>query len=72
MSEGAVDWLYLNPANETEVRVGDLISAEAGGMPIYRVMAIRDGRAWLNDLDDGTDRVTLLRAFYWKAVPTAI
>jgi len=66
---GAVDWVYLNPANETEVRAGDLISAEAGGMPIYQVMAIRDGRAWLNDLENGADRVTRLGTFPWKAVP---
>jgi hypothetical protein len=50
------------------VRPGELISAEAGGMPIYRVMALRDGRAWLRDLEDEADRVTPLRDFHWKAL----
>lgn len=68
---GNIDWVYLNLANLNEVRVGELISAEAGGLPIYRVMALRDGRAWLKDLDDGSDRVTPLSAFHWKALPSA-
>jgi hypothetical protein len=67
---GGIDWVYLNAASEAEVRVGELISAEAGGLPIYRVMALRGGRAWLKDLEDDTDRVTLLASFHWKAVPT--
>ncbi len=67
---GGIDWIYLNLANATEVHVGELISAEAGGLPIYRVMALRDGRAWLKDLDGGADRVTPLAAFHWKALPS--
>jgi hypothetical protein len=68
---GNIDWVYLNLANLGEVNVGELISADAGGLPIYRVMALRDGRAWLKDLDDGSDRVTPLSAFHWKAMPSA-
>jgi hypothetical protein len=68
---GNIDWVYLNLANLGEVNVGELISADAGGLPIYRVMALRDGRAWLKDLDDGSDRVTPLNAFHWKALPSA-
>ena len=65
----AFDWVYMDVANETEVRVGELISAEAGGMPIYRVMSIDYDRAWLRDLTNGSDRLTPLRAFHWKALP---
>jgi hypothetical protein len=68
---GNIDWIYLNLGDATDVRVGELISAEAGGLPIYRVVALRDGRAWLKDLEDGTDRVTALSAFHWKALPSA-
>ncbi len=68
---GTIDWIYLNFASEADVRVGELISAEAGGLPIYRIMAIKGGRAWLKDLDDGADRVTPLSAFHWKALPLA-
>lgn len=68
---GQIDWVYLNLANESDVHVGELISAEAGGLPIYRVMSLSNGRAWLKDLDDGSDRVTPLSAFHWKAMPIA-
>ena len=68
---GNIDWIYLNVADESCVRVGELISAEAGGLPIYKVMALSNGRAWLKDLDDGSDRVTPLSAFSWKALPIA-
>ncbi len=68
---GNIDWIYLNVADENCVRVGELISAEAGGLPIYKVMALSNGRAWLKDLDDGSDRVTPLSAFSWKALPIA-
>jgi hypothetical protein len=63
-----IEWVYLNPANRAEVGVGELVSADAGGLPIYRVMAIRDGRAWVRDLQAGVDRVVALSAFHWKAV----
>ncbi len=68
---GNIDWIYLNLANADEVRVGELISAEAGGLPIYRVMALSNGRAWLKNLADGGDRVTPLSDFHWKALPSA-
>jgi hypothetical protein len=68
---GNIDWVYLNLSGGSDVRVGELISAEAGGLPIYRVIALRDGRAWLRDLEDGADRVTPLSAFHWKALPAA-
>jgi len=66
-----IDWIYLNAGSAADVHVGELISVEAGGLPIYRVMAIKGGRCWLKDLQDGADRVTLLNAFHWKAVMTA-
>jgi len=68
---GGIDWVYLNVGSKADVHEGELISVEAGGLPIYRVMALKGDRAWLKDLQDGTDRVTLLNAFHWKAVPTA-
>ncbi len=72
LTAGNIDWVFLNLANPGEVRVGELISADAGGLPIYRVMALRDGRAWLKDLDDDSDRVTPLTAFHWKALISEI
>ncbi|HEY2051752.1 MAG TPA: hypothetical protein VGH03_20615 [Caulobacteraceae bacterium] len=67
---GEIEWVYLDRADEGEVHQGELISAEAGGFPIYRVISLSDGRAWLKDLRDGTDRVCPLRDFHWKALPS--
>jgi hypothetical protein len=68
---GNIDWVYLNLANAGDVSVGELISAEAGGFPIYKVMAVRDSRVWVKDLQDGSDRVAPIGAFHWKALLSA-
>lgn len=62
-----IDWQYLDPPTANTVKVGDLVSAEAGGLPIYQVMALSDGRVWLREEHDGIDRVAPLSAFHWKA-----
>ncbi len=63
-----LDWIYLDRADEAHVREGELISAEAGGMPIYQVMEVAKDRVWLRDTRDGADRVSRLDLFHWKAV----
>lgn len=60
----AIDWVLL--ANE-RVRAGDLVSADAGGMPIYRVVAVEDGQAWLRGDRDPEVRKMPLHRFHWKA-----
>jgi hypothetical protein len=61
---GAVDWVLL--ANGA-VEAGDLVSADAGGMPIYRVVAVEGGQAWLQgDRDPAIQKMPLHR-FHWKA-----
>lgn len=62
-----IDWQYLDIPTQDTVGVGELVSAEAGGLPIYRIMALADGRAWLREEHDGIDRVAPLSAFHWKA-----
>jgi hypothetical protein len=62
-----IDWQYLDLPTRSSVKVGELVSAEAGGWPIYRVMALADGRAWLREEFEGVDRVAPLTAFHWKA-----
>ncbi|MDE2356433.1 MAG: hypothetical protein KGL69_06725 [Alphaproteobacteria bacterium] len=64
----SVDWIYLDQADEAHIHKGELISIEAGGMPIYQVMEIGQGRVWLRDTRDGADRVCRCDAFHWKAV----
>jgi hypothetical protein len=41
----AIEWTPMNDAGE--VRVGDVVSTDAGGMPIYRVVALAGAEAWL-------------------------
>ena len=65
----AIDWVYFDGGDA--VSPGDLVSAEAGGMPIYRVISLTHGRAWLRDLRDGADHVAPLNGFHWKAAGPA-
>lgn len=67
---GEIEWIYLDRADESEVRLGELVSADAGGLPIYQVVDLQQGRAWLRDLRDGSDRISPLTDFHWKARPT--
>lgn len=62
-----IQWEYFDRDTPGEIGVGAMISAEAGGLPIYRVMSLADGRAWLRDTRDGADRVTSLAQFPWRA-----
>lgn len=66
---GDIEWTYLDRADEQDVRLGELVSADAGGLPIYRVIRLEHGRAWLRDLRDGSDRISMLSDFHWKAQP---
>ena len=61
-----VDWVLLDEGGMDGVRIGDLVSAEAGGLPTYRVVALKDGRAWLRDQHTGADRISPLSCFHWK------
>jgi hypothetical protein len=64
---GVVDWVSLDKKGAADVQVGDLVSADAGGMPTYRVIALEDGRAWLRDSQHDRVWVLPLAAFHWKA-----
>jgi hypothetical protein len=62
-----VDWILLESGEPAAIQVGDVVSAEAGGLPTYRVMAIEDGRAWLKDETRGLDCISPVSRFHWKA-----
>lgn len=65
-----IDWILLDTGEASAIAVGDLVSADAGGLPTYRVMAIEDGRAWLRDEARGLDCISPVSRFHWKACPT--
>jgi hypothetical protein len=62
-----IDWEFMDSDVARGVRTGDFVSAAAGGLPIYRVMSLDQGRAWLRDVETGADQVTPLTLFHWKA-----
>ena len=60
----AVDWALVA---KDAVNVGDEVSADAGGMPIYRVVALADGLTWLQDDQHASLRQAPLDHFPWRA-----
>lgn len=64
----AVDWVPLDPAAREPVKVGDLVSADAGGLPIYRVMALEAGRAWVATRPGAPERMMPLAGMRWRGV----
>jgi hypothetical protein len=59
----AIDWVSLT---KTTVSPGDLVSAAAGGLPIYRVLSVADGQAWLQEDRPCAPQVMPLDRFCWK------
>ena len=68
MPMSAVDWVLL--AGDAP-QVGDLVSADAGGMPIYRVVRIAGGHAWVQADGQPQPQETSLARFHWKAASGA-
>ena len=59
-----VDWVLLDDVEKSRVKVGDLVSVEAGGAPTWRVLKLTDGRAWLRDEVRQMDCVSALSQFH--------
>jgi hypothetical protein len=65
-SSHAIDWVLLDHTAADPVHVGDVVSVDAGGMPIYRVVAL-DGRSvWLDDERHADAQVIPLDRFRWR------
>ena len=64
----AVDWVVLDRAAPS-VKVGDLLSVDAGGMPIFQVTAVTDGLVSLSDGRQPRVQVRPLESFRWRGVP---
>ncbi len=60
---GTCAWARLG---EGEAAVGDLVSAEAGGLPTYRVVGVEGGRLWMREAQSGRDHIAPLAAMCWK------
>ena len=51
------------PAGEPSVAEGDIVMLGPNGAFTLEVIAVRGGRAWVRDLDDGRDGVVELGCF---------
>jgi hypothetical protein len=51
--------------DRSRIAVGDLVSAEAGGLPVYRVLALQDRRLWLREERTGRDHIVPVDAMRW-------
>ena len=60
-----MNWTALR--HPDSIRAGDLVSADAGGLPLYRVLAAENGQAWLRDEQRRCDCTSPLSRFHWKA-----
>jgi len=67
----AVDWVLLDHAADRPVAVGDVVSVEAGGMPIYRVVGLAGTKAWLDDEWGRVRRLASLDGFRWRGAAAA-
>ena len=71
MNARHVDWTPLDLSAPEPVKTGDLVSADAGGLPIYRVMALEEGRAWVATAQGAPARAVPLDLFRWRATEAA-
>jgi hypothetical protein len=60
-----LDWVLLEPATD-RVSVGDFLSLEPGGMPIYQVEAVSDGYV-VRDERRAQLKLRSLERFRWRA-----
>ncbi|MGC1304431.1 MAG: hypothetical protein WA840_18850 [Caulobacteraceae bacterium] len=63
MQQRAHHWTAIDLSGVT---AGDLVSAEAGGLPIYRVIAVEDQKTLLREELSGRDHVARLSDLRWK------
>lgn len=62
----SIDWMLLDHAAAEPVAVGDLLSVDAGGMPIYRVTKVAPGHVWVGGERDPAEREMPLALFRWR------
>jgi len=61
-----VEWLFIDRASRAAINPGDFVSAEAGGLPIYQVVDIADGRVWVRDEATHRDHILPVDHLRWR------
>lgn len=62
----AIDWVLLDHASDHPVDVGDVVSVDAGGMPIYRVVGLAGREVRLANERDAEVGALPLDRFRWR------
>ena len=65
MTAPRIEWIHLDAPEA--LGVGDVVSAAAGGLPIYQVVALADQGAWVRDEDHAAIRLMPIQRLHWKA-----
>jgi hypothetical protein len=68
MTAPHIEWIHLDAPEA--LGVGDIVSAAAGGLPIYHVVALADRGAWVREEDHAAVRLVPIRQLHWKAAST--
>ena len=63
----SVEWTLLDHAAPNPVQAGDIVSAEAGGLPIYRVLSVAGELAQLASQERASRCELPVRTLRWKA-----
>ena len=66
MTEPSIEWVHLDPAAPDALQIGDVVSADAGGLPIYRIVALEDRQAWVRDEQHSALRLLSIQGLHWK------
>ena len=66
-----IDWILLNGLARDTAQVGDLVSADAGGLPTYRILALDGDLVRLRNEEHSREEISPLSRFRWKACPSA-
>lgn len=69
----SVEWMLLDVTTRQPVAVGDLVSVDAGGMPVYRVTQVQGETLRVIPADGGqaAPRDVRLHQFRWRGVERA-
>lgn len=65
MTAPRIEWIHLDIAKDA-LSVGDVVSSAAGGLPIYRVVALAGPEAWVQDKDHGAVQRLPLNRLHWR------
>ena len=66
MIEPRIEWIHLDSDAPDALIEGDLVSAAAGGLPTYRVVAVADRMAWVRDEEHAVVRLLPISRLHWK------